>query len=539
MRYSLFFFICAFAIAGLNSQTASQASKPQAEQPIFRTTTRLIQVNVVALDKKGNPVTDLKKEDFQLFDKGKEQTISLFSLEKKAERKPLPKLAPGFFTNYTGLNSAPNLTVILIDSLNTQWGDQAQARQQIIKFLQQIKPEDRVSLMVLGRQLKVLHSFTDDRESLLKALKNWKGRNEIGGVESEATETVDTGLDDIFGGASMAEADFTQTRRIVDSLASMEAVGNYLAGTPGRKNLIWVSSGFPLQVGFPKISSPKVMTSASSRGRPPSGPSLPRMGPGGPVRDQRTFTDEVDKAMKVLNNANVAVYPIDSRGLTIDTNAHENIGTMQEFASRTGGKAFYNRNDLGSAIRQVLDETEVTYTLAFYPTSEKADGQLHDLKVKVHRPGVSIRNRKGYVASRPEDGEKSREQQLAYSAHSPLEATALGILAKVVKVDGKLKMELYVDPAGIYLEQEKNKEGKDRWNGRLDILLLQRDKTGTDFESSKDTLDLTLLQESYAKMLQGGLVYRKDITAHPKAEFLRIVVRDATSTLSGSVTAKW
>ena len=100
-------------------------------------------------------------------------------------------------------------------------------------------------------------------------------------------------------------------------------------------------------------------------------------------------------------------------------------------------------------------------------------------------------------------------------------------------------MELYVDPAGIYLEQQKDKEGKDRWNGRLDILLLQRDKTGTDFESSKDTLDLTLLRESYSKMLQGGLVYRKDISAHPKAEFLRIVVRDSTSTLSGSVTAKW
>ena len=531
MRYLLLFF-CVLRVADLNAQQP----KPQPEQPVFRTTTRLIQVNVVALDKKGHPVTDLKKEDFQLFDKGKEQKISLFSMEMKSERKPLPKLAPGFFTNYTGLNSAPNLTVILIDSLNTQWGDQAQARQQIIKFLQQIKPEDRVSLMVLGRQLKVLHSFTDDRESLLKALKNWKGRNEIGGVESE--DAADTGLDDIFGGASMAEADFTQTRRIVDSLASMEAVGNYLAGTPGRKNLIWVSSGFPLQVGFPKLSSPKIMTSASSRGGPP-GPSLPRMGPGGPVRDQRTFTDEVDKAMKVLNNANVAVYPIDSRGLTIDTNAQENIGTMQEFASRTGGKAFYNRNDLGSAIRQVLDETEVTYTLAFYPTSEKADGQLHDLKVKVHRPGVSIRNRKGYVASRPEDSEKSREQQLAYSAHSPLEATALSILAKVVKVEGKLKMELYVDPAGIYLEQQKDKEGKDRWNGRLDILLLQRDKTGTDFESSKDTLDLTLLRESYSKMLQGGLVYRKDITAHPKAEFLRIVVRDSTSTLSGSVTAKW
>ena len=110
MRYPLLF-LCVLTVADLNSQQP----KPQPEQPVFRTTTRLIQVNVVALDKKGHPVTDLKKEDFQLFDKGKEQTISLFSMEKKSERKPLPKLAPGFFTNYTGLNSAPNLSVILIE----------------------------------------------------------------------------------------------------------------------------------------------------------------------------------------------------------------------------------------------------------------------------------------------------------------------------------------------------------------------------------------------------------------------------------------
>lgn len=538
MRTPLFLFIAILSVVSLNSQQPTQPPAQQpAPQPVFRTTTRLIQVNVVALDKKGKPVTDLKKEDFTLFDKGKQQTISLFAMENKSERRPLPKLGPGMFSNYTGGTTSPNLTVILIDSLNTQWGDQSVARLKIIKFLEQIKPEDRVSLMVLGRQLKVLHSFTDDRQSLLNSLKKWGGRQEVGGVESpESSE-----MDDIFGGesgAGLMAADFKQSRRIIDSLASMEAVGNYLAGSPGRKNLIWVSGGFPLQVGFPQIRSAPVMTSASSRGVPSLGPSVPRMGPG-PPRDQRTFTDEVDKAMKVLNNANVAVYPVDARGLTIDTNAHEEIGTMQEFASRTGGKAFFNRNDLDTAIRQVMEETEVTYTLAFYPTGDKADGQLHDLKVKVSRPGVSIRSRKGYVASRPEDNEKSREQQLTYAVHSPIEATGIVIIARVVMKEGKVQMLLIVDPNGVNMEQEKDKDGKDRWKGRVDILIMQRDKAGNDLGATKDTLDMYLLKETYGKIMSGGLRYTKEIVPAPGAEFLRIIVRDATSTLAGSVTAKW
>ena len=510
------------------------------QETIFRTTTRLIQVNVIVLDKKGKPVLDLKKEDFTLLDKGKPQTISAFSVEQKRIGKPMPKLQPGFYTNLTNSGgSTPNLTVILIDSLNTQWGDQSVARQHIIKFLEQIKPEDRVALMILGRQLRVLHSFTDDRESLLKAVKKWHGREEVGGIGGDA-ETVDLGLNDIFGGGgNEMEQDMRQSRRIIDSLAAMESVGNYLAGSPGRKNLIWVSGGFPLTVGFDQLKSPQVFTSASQRGAPSIRPPQPKMGPG-PIRDQRTFTDEVDKTMKVLNNANIAVYPVDARGLTIDTNAHETIGTMQEFASRTGGRAFYNRNDIDTAIRQVMEETEVTYTLAFYPTGDKSDGQFHDLKVKVNRPGMSVRNRKGWVASKPEDNERSRERQLAYAAHSPLEATALGIVAKVTKKDdSNLLVQLVVDPNGVNLEVEKDKDGKDRYKGRVDILWLQRDKSGADFASTQDVVDLNLLKETYDKMRRGGLIYNKQIALSPKAEFIRIVVRDATSTLSGSVTAKW
>ena len=499
------------------------------QEPVFRATTRLIQVNVVALDKKGKPVADLKKEDFIITDKGKPQTVAMFAVEKKSERKAIPKLAKGFFTNYTGGTVSPNVTVILLDSLNTSWGDQAQARQHVYRFLSQIKPEDRVAIMVLGRRLKVLHSFTDDKERLLKAVNSWRGTQEAGGVDSDS----DAGSMDIFGAESGGadEQELRQEQRILTSLAAMEAVGNYLAGTPGRKNLIWVTSGFPLTVGYDMMPSQQVMTSASSRGIPRAGPPPP---PKMPSKNARTFTDEVDRTMRVMNNANVAVYPVDARGLSVDTNAHVHQDSMHEFADRTGGKAFTNRNDLDRAIREVMEETELTYSLAFYPNDDKSDGKYRDIKVKVNRPGVQVRYRKGYVAAKQGDNDKDRELQLRQAVRSPIEAAALGILAQVVRKDDKLLVQVLVDPAGIALD---NLTG--RKVGRLDLLFVQRDKEGKDFDGSRDSIELNLLPDNYAKMMKGGFLYKKEIPLNPKADFLRIVVRDSTSTLSGSVTASW
>ena len=500
-----------------------------AQEPVFRTTTRLIQVNVVALDKKGKPVADLKKEDFVVTDKGKPQVVSMFAIEKKSDRKVISKLAKGFFTNYTGGTIMPNITVILLDTLNTSWGDQAQARQQVYRFLSQIQSQDRVAIMVLGRQLRVLHNFTDDRERLLKALKGWRGGQEAGGVDSDTSAV--NGLDIFDAESQTTEKDVMQSQRILNSLAAMEAVGNYLAGTPGRKNVIWVTAGFPLTVGYDLLPSNPVLMSAATRGVPTAGPPRePKM----PSKDARTFTDEIDRTMRVMNNANVAIYPVDARGLSIDSSASVHHGTMHEFADRTGGKAFINRNDIDGAIREVMEETELTYSLAFYPTQDKADGKYRDIKIKVNRPGVHVRYRKGYVAAKVEDKEKDRELQLSQAVHSPIEASALGILAQVVKKENKLLVQVLVDPAGIALENQTDKKV-----GRLDFLFMQRDKTGQDYDGTKDTIHLTLGPDNYSKMMKGGFIYKKEITLNPKAEFLRIVVRDSTSTLSGSVTTSW
>jgi VWFA-related protein len=170
-------------LAGFASaqQPASPVSPPPAPaampETVLRATTRLIQVNVIVHDKDGKPVRDLKKEDFTLLDNGKPQQIAFFSMDSNAVLPQSAKLPPNVFTNQLRQKSAvpASVTVILIDELNTKIQDQLYARQQVIRYLKTIHPEDRVAIYALGSGLRVLHDFTTDSSDLLRRLEKYTG----------------------------------------------------------------------------------------------------------------------------------------------------------------------------------------------------------------------------------------------------------------------------------------------------------------------------------------------------------------------------
>src|SRR5260370_2137977 len=121
-------------------------------QPTIRVTTRLVQVNVVVHDRKGEPLSDLKKEDFTILDKGKEQKVAVFAVDSiDAPRKAWPALPPNIFSNRVQRPASPtSTTVILFDGLTTRFQAQAYARGQIVKFLGEIQPHNRDALYLLG-----------------------------------------------------------------------------------------------------------------------------------------------------------------------------------------------------------------------------------------------------------------------------------------------------------------------------------------------------------------------------------------------------
>jgi hypothetical protein len=326
---------------------------------------------------------------------------------------------------------------------------------------------------------------------------------------------------------------FFTTNRIVNTLATLEAIAQHLSGIPGRKNLIWLSGGFPLTLGFDGMPEGRL-----------------------PTRESSTFTRETDAAVRALNNSGVAVYPVDARGLIAQSGRgpfgqaaggnmisrmmgpiQANIATMRELADRTGGRAAYNTNDLASAVRRAIDDTRVTYTVGYYSTDETQDGKFRDIKIKVNRPGLDVRHRKGYFALKPADNTaKTRQDEARAAVWSPLESTAIAMNVRADFIDqpepNTLNLFVQIPPGAVAFM----KEGE-RWKAEVDIVYVQKDEEGrAQGEGLSDSLSLGLTDADYAKIAKDGLIRQRRILRQPAATTIRIVVRDATTGSVGSLT---
>ena len=146
------------------------------------------------------------------------------------------------------------------------------------------------------------------------------------------------------------------------------------------------------------------------------------------------------------------------------------LDTMKELADRTGGRAFYNTNDIKNAVRQAIDDSKVTYTIGYYPEDATQDGKFRQIQVKVDRAGTNVRYRKGYFAMRPASlDENNRKAEMRSAVWSPLDSAALPLNARVDIVQtpkpDTINIFAQVDPSTVNLEQKD-----DRWVGRLDFV---------------------------------------------------------------------
>ncbi len=540
--------------------TAQQASKRQ-PPVVIRSTTRLVQVTIVAKDKKGKFVTDLTKDDFIVEDNGKPQDVRFFNFHAAGKAPAPAAVEPGVFSNRYAERArlSGGVTVIVLDSLNTAWGDQAVVRQHVMKFLTQIQPEDRIALYALGRQIKVLHDYTDEPKALAKALELYLGRPspELGAsfqpsieemtvmaessasTAEEAKEAVET-IQGIINTLKEEEF-FFQGQRVLSTMNAFETIANHLAGVPGRKNLIWVSGSFPLQLGYferpdndrgqsPEISgSPNSARFPGSRNRrgPEPAPLMVKHG------RSRTFEDEFTRMVRALNTANLSVYPVDARGLSPNPQVRQNIATMSALASNTGGKAYYNNNDIMNSIREAVEDTSVTYTLAYYPSEQKLDGRYRNIRVKVKRSDIVVRHRRGYLDSSETPAAGDTDDAVVQDAlWSPLDATGVALDARAApaSVQGSFSISVRVYPGSLTLEP---REG--RHQGKVEVYLMQTDEQGNSYGESQQTISMDLLPATHERLLREGYTYTTAVERQAKATTLRLVVRDVPSGKLGRV----
>jgi hypothetical protein len=248
-----------------------------------------------------------------------------------------------------------------------------------------------------------------------------------------------------------------------------------------------------------------------------------------------------------LNTSDVAVYPVDARGLVGAFASHPSA-SMQEFstintvmgpidglrhvADWTGGRAFYNTNDLGAAIHRAVGDSEQTYVLGYYPANQTWDDKFRKIKVKVQRRGVEVRHRSGYFAVPPEAPDtKTRQKAIMDALDSPLEATSLPITVTVAPAAaGRLTLTIQLDRSVPTLVKENGV-----WVGAVDVAIAQSLPSGQHSKEADVTLPFSLTDEMRDRLLKDGLRVTRTIELRPDAHQLRIVARDAMSGTTGSL----
>jgi VWFA-related protein len=467
-----------------------------AQQPaVFRSTTRLIQIDVAAEDKSGSPVTGLTKDDFELRVNGKPHAIDTFTATSPTPviTEPLPR---GTFSNRPGTSEITQgrYTAFVLDRRNTNFTLQAFAIQQLQKMLATSPPDGRIALYLIDNGFHIVQEFTSDLDLLKERA-------------AAMTAAVPPAVTDL----SQAEAAAKET---VDAFRGL---ARHLGGISGQKIAIWLSTGFP---DNEPASPPPDATIALT-----------------PVRDapSTSFLADIDDAVSILGNANIVLESAEASyvGATV---APENgpitthVNPLQMIAERTGGRFFpAESSDLAATIHKAATDHLAGYELGFYDEGGWRPG-LVPIDVRAKRTGITLRHREGFYSEGATPQPTS--QDLLERA---VDAVTIPITAKVTRTAGNhgtLRLNLNVDAKALTLRQEGAV-----WRTKPSFFT----RFASDVEDQVgdvplDSPELTLTQAQHDRALRDGINLRFTVKAKEGAVTLRVLVRDESSGAAGTVT---
>jgi len=572
---------------------ATNGTQPAATAAVatIHARTNLVVVDVVVTDSKKNPVHGLQKSDFTLMEDGKLQVIrnfeehtSLPAAEAQIEpAPPLEKLHPGVFTNKSEAPANGPVNVLLLDYLNTPVASQPYARKQLLEFLDKAPAGTRIAIFGITTHLYMLQGFTSDMAVLKAALTSKKGAPQVSDILTDAVNSGPMGTT-AFSDAAAQYADATQemlddmarvdaqitseeqNNRMLYTLNSFDQLARYLVGIPGRKNVIWYSASFPLDVEpNPNEADPNDSV----------------------IRND----DALRKTDNLLTRAQVAVYPVDARGVqtdptfsvtnqlsggAADATASMNFqiqraqehGTMEAMAEDTGGEAFYNTNGLTQAVTKAVEEGSNYYTLTYSPTNMQWDERFRTIKVKVAEPSVQLTYRNGYFAIDPSDRNRVNAQGAATAlvqtntmsaammhggpdpaeimfkvrirpANTPPEAKVLPSNESNpdprVKVEGPFKqyaVDLVPDPHAVNCRL-----GADgNHHCALEVWTFVYNTNGDKLITASNRLHRLLTPAQYNQLLSGVMAFHQQISVPVKGQYyLRTAIHDLISDNVGAV----
>jgi VWFA-related protein len=507
--------IPAIALA-LPPQRPEQAPPPPA----------VVNLNVVALDSKGQSVMDLEADDLRVWDNGKPQKISAFRRRQSRLSTPAP-LGPREYANRAG-NVIPHATVILFDQLNTQFADRGYVSNQLVNVLQKFESPDNLYLYLITTNggLYPVHGLPGNEED---AAKDSSWTRDIQAKLSEALRiTLAHRPTDL-----VIDID----ARVRATFETLSMVAARLAAVPGRKNIVWLTHGVPISL------------------------SPARTG----LADWIDYTPFIQQLSQTLDHADVSIYAVqqsppgsnspgqadESRmgsaaagpagrgGMAASGDATapgSGLGseqTLDEFARLTGGRAWEN-NDIGAAIKQAITDAKQSYLVSYAPPPENWDGKYHKIRVTCARKGIKLQARQGYYAFAEQATAKQEDAAVQAAMLSPFDAAEIGLRATAEPQPGDppvLRLAVRIDLNGVQLTEAGN-----AFTGELAARFVEYQDDGTMRQTKPVALKIHFTGEQHQAALKDGFAMEEGLSLAPNVAKVRLIVFDSASSAIGSLT---
>ena len=550
-RFLLYSVVTAVALSAGLVHGQGQAPPPAPQQPpiTFRAEVNYVEVDARVLDAQGKFVTDLKPEDFEIFEDRRPQKVTAFSLVNiPVERQQRPLFAsqpvePDVRNNLQGADG--RIYLLVLDDLHTNALRSQRTKLAARMFIERyIGANDLAAVVHTAGRSDANQDFTNNQRLLLQAVDKFMGRklrsstlNKI----DDANRRAGTGL------ANDPAQDLDDRERGFQARNALDTVRNlsqYLGNIRGRrKALVMFSEGVDYNIYD--------IMSAGNTGN----------------MEASTVMDATREMLAAATRANVAIYGVDPRGLGAsfdglaeiqsfpdDTSlglnqsalfnetrlGQDSLRTMSE---ETGGFAVVNRNDFANAFQRIVDDNSSYYVMGYYSTNERRDGRFRRIEVRVKdRPGLVVRARKGYVAPRgraPEtkaaakDG-PSVELKEALESPLPLPALPLAVTASVFKGPagkGSVVISTFVHGRSLPFAEEGGMFKND-----LEVIGIATDDKGKNFSTDRNTVSLNMKPDTADRVRATGFRVIQSLDLAPGRYLLRVAVREGNTRQAGMTT---
>lgn len=529
---------------------AGQAPAPQQQPPTFQAQVEYVEVDVLVTDAQGHSVRDLKKEDFQILEDGKPQTLSAFSFVNiPIARYDRPLFAAQPIEPDVQTNARPfdgRIYVMVVDDLHTNVMRTQLVKNAAKQFLERnLGANDLMAVVHTAGPTDASQEFTNNKRLLMAAVDRTLGRK----VQSETlsrNEQYQRTTDVRSAGDPVNDPDDAERAYNARStLDFLKTVADWFAGIHGRrKSILFVSEGIDYNI-YDIMGNGGTPNNFVSNGHSAS----------------TLIADAIRGVITSATRANVSIYGIDPRGLTSladdaitvgsfadseEPNLRIGLSSLQSevqlsqdslraLSEETGGFAVVNRSQFGDAFQRIVEDNSSYYELAYYPPTDKRDGKYHKIQVRLNRPGLTARARKGWYAPKgkpPAPAKTTDPSMLALrdAINSPLPVSGLTVQLCAAPFKGTAPNASVIVTAEVLGRDMKISTGD-----KLKLSLTAIDATDKVRDSKTATVTLNLRPETQARVEAAGFRVLSRLNLPPGRYQIRYAAYESGGDKVGSV----